>query len=216
MSEIVSSFLAAADAFCELAKQELVATRWADQSALEGYSVGGLVGHVTAGISWVERLLETTPPSDAPVMSLGDYCAPFPVRKPEDLDTQLHTWAREQGERGAQRGPAETVAKLRARVERLPVLLAKEDVHRLIDLRPTVPGAIRLDNFIRTRILEVVIHGDDLAVSVGMTSFHPDAGAAALAIGTLITAARENHGDLEVIRALSRGERSAPNVVPVL
>lgn len=215
MSDIVSTFLGAADAFCDLAEHDQVATRWTDSSALEGYSIGGLVGHVSAGLGWVEPLLETPPPGDAPVLSLGDYCAPFPVRNPQDLDSQLHTWVREQGERGAQRGPADTVGKLRGRVERLSELLPKEDLHRLVDLHPTVPGAIRLDNLIRTRLLEVVVHGDDLAVSVG-TAFSPHVEAAALAIETLITVARDNHGEFEVIRALARRERAAPGVVPVL
>ena len=63
---------------------------------------------------------------------------------------------------------------------------------------------------------EVVIHGDDLAASIGNTTWRADPDAAALAVETLITVARQNHGDHEVIRALARRERAALGVLPVL
>ncbi|MGH9038437.1 MAG: hypothetical protein ACRD0O_21990, partial [Acidimicrobiia bacterium] len=96
------------------------------------------------------------------------------------------------------------------------VLLVKEDGDRLLDLRPLVPAAIPRDEFIRTRIVELVVHGDDLAASIGVKAWQPTVDAAGLTIDVLIAVARQIHGDVEVIRALCRRERSTPGVIPVL
>lgn len=215
MNEVVSSFLASADAFCRLAERDEVAARWADQSSLVGYTVGGLVGHVAAGVGWLEPLLEGAPPTDATPITFSAYCIQVMVGAPQDLD-RVHAFAREQGERGAQRGHREALARLRGRIDRLQVLLDKEDGDRLLDLRPMVPAAIPLDEFIRTRVVELVVHGDDLAASVGVTPWQPGVDAAELTIDVLMAVARQMHGDVEVIRALCRRERATPGVIPVL
>lgn len=216
MSKIVLTFLDAAASFCQMAGADRVEARWTDQSALRGLSVGGLVGHVSAGIGWIEPLLDTAPADNVQIVRRGKYFSPFTIRTPDDFDAELHRRVREQGERGGQRGATDTVAKLRSRVERLSTLLPQQDPDRLIDLRPTVPGAMYLDDFICTRIIEVVVHGDDLAVSVGLVPDPPTVEAATIVIDTLVEAARDQHGDLEVIRTLARGDRSTPGVVPVL
>lgn len=41
---VVSSFVTAAEWFSDLAEREQVVERWADSSALPGYTIGGLVG----------------------------------------------------------------------------------------------------------------------------------------------------------------------------
>jgi hypothetical protein len=212
---VVSTFLSAGAWFLEIAERDDVAAKWSDKSALSGYTVGGIVGHVGAAVAWLAPLLEPAPPNDAPVMQLGDYYAPFVVRKPDDFDGELHTAARAQGERGAQRGPNETVARLRTRIDGLREPLVNEDIDRLIDLRPTLPGAIRLEDFIRTRVLELIVHGDDLGASIGL-HLSPPGDATAVTIETLFATALSEHGDLEVIRALVRVERSIGHLIPIL
>jgi hypothetical protein len=182
---------------------------------LPGYTIGGLVGHVGAAVAWLEPLLEAAPPKDAPVISFGEYYKPLVMRQPDDFDAPLHVGAREQGERGAARGPAETVARMRARLDRIRARLADEVTDRLLDLRPTLPIAIQLEDFLRTRVVELVVHGDDLAVSVGLAPEPPSA-SAAVTIDTLLATARAENGDLEVIRALARGGRSTAHLMPVL
>lgn len=93
--------------------------------------------------------------------------------------------------------------------------MAGEKGDRLLDLRPIVPIAIRLDDFLRTRVMELVVHADDLATSVGVDPPQPSASAATMAIESLMATARATHGDLAVIRALARRERSDANVFPV-
>jgi len=152
---------------------------------------------------------------DVPVWSLADYLAPFPVRTAEDLDGPLHVAARAQGERGGQRGPKETVARLQTRLDGLAERLAAEDLGRLVDLRPTLPATIRLGDFLRTRVVELIVHGDDVAASIAL-NLDPPNDAAAVAINTLLAVAINTHGHLEGLRALARRERSTGGVLPVL
>jgi uncharacterized protein (TIGR03083 family) len=213
---IVSAFRTAGEWFADLAGRDDVALRWGDPSALSGYSIGGLVGHVTAAIAWLGPLLDTANPGGSvPVWSVGRYLAPFPVRRQEDLDGPLHRAARTQGERSAQRGPKETVTRSAERFDAVATRLAAENLDRVIDLRPTLPGAIRLDDFIRTRVVELVVHGDDLAVSVGVPPDPPVDGTA-IATDALVALAVHTHRPIAVVRALARPERSNGTVFPVL
>jgi hypothetical protein len=212
---VVGAFAGAAEWFLHIASQDEVAARWQEPSALVGYTIGGAVAHTTAAIAWLRPLLDTTPGTDAPRWSVADYLTPFPVRSPEDLDASLHMAARAQGERAAERGAKEIVARLHSLVDGLVERLAAEDPNRLVDLRPTLPAAIRLEDFLRTRVVELLVHGDDVAASVNVAA-RPPGDAAMIAIGALLTVAVKAHGHVEVLRALARRERSTGGVFPVL
>ncbi|HSV40549.1 MAG TPA: maleylpyruvate isomerase family mycothiol-dependent enzyme [Nocardioidaceae bacterium] len=201
--------------FCELAGHDEVARRWKEASALGGYTIGGLVAHVGAAVAWLGAVIDTSEPEGVPVIGLGDYYGPFAVRTNDDLDSAVHTMLRAQGERGAEAGATDTVAKLRTRVDKLGQRLTDEDGSRLLDLRPSLPVTMRLDDFVATRVVELVVHGDDLAVSAGITAQPPPEGSAST-IETLMTTVVTQHGDLEVIRALARSERSQARVFPAL
>jgi hypothetical protein len=79
------------------------------------------------------------------------------------------------------------------------------------DARIVVTAGMELpiDEYLVTRIVELVTHTDDLAVSVGLPTPEPDPVAATLAVHCLVSLGRRRHGDLAVIRALTRRERDA-------
>jgi uncharacterized protein (TIGR03083 family) len=216
-TDVVSSFMEAGDWFLEIAARDDVAERWSEKSALTDYTIGGLVGHVGAAIGWLDALLDTAPPEDGvPVMTdAGAYDALFPIREPADFDKPHHVYARNQGARAAERGPDETVARLRHRTDSLRRRLPAANLDRVLDFRPTLPHAIRLGDFIPTRTLELIIHGDDLAASLGLRLDPPEA-PATVTLHTLLATARHLHGDLAVLRALARAERCDAPVIPVL
>jgi hypothetical protein len=75
---------------------------------------------------------------------------------------------------------------------------------------------LRLDQYLVARIVEMLVHSDDLAVSVG-TDLPGFPGAAwDVVIGTLVDVARLHRGDLAVLRALSRRERDDVQALRVL
>jgi hypothetical protein len=64
--------------------------------------------------------------------------------------------------------------------------------------------------------MECVVHADDLAVSVGRPPGEAPEAASTVVIESMLAAARFQHGDRAVIRALARRERSTEQVFPVL
>jgi hypothetical protein len=61
--------------------------------------------------------------------------------------------------------------------------------------------------YVATRVVELVVHADDLACSVGLEATPPQA-ALDVSVSTMVEAARSVHGDLAVLRALTRRERT--------
>ena len=74
---------------------------------------------------------------------------------------------------------------------------------------------LSLDDFCRTRLIEVLLHLDDLAVSVGVPCPDTDEEGRAIVIDVLMGIARMRHGDREVLQALARDERRTVVVFPV-
>lgn len=83
----------------------------------------------------------------------------------------------------------------------MPPPLRPEAPSRALDMRPLVPAAVRLGDFLRTRVLELVVHADDLAASVALEPPTPTPAAADVALDVLLRTARSTHGDLAAIRS---------------
>ena len=64
-----------------------------------------------------------------------------------------------------------------------------------------------MDDYLVTRVVEIVVHTDDLSASVSIPTPHFDASTVNLAIDCLMDVARLRHGDMAVLRALARRER---------
>lgn len=169
--EVTHAFFAAAEAFDRLLEAPEVTARWEEPSALDGYTVGAIVGHVNAALAWTEPMLDTPEPSDLRPIRLGNYYADLKI--------------------------------------------TEEARHPIHDMRPAVPAAVRLDDFLRTRVVELVVHGDDLAASVALDPVPASTETTSVAMEVLLHTARAAHGDLAVIRALARKERTAAGVFPV-
>ena len=73
-----------------------------------------------------------------------------------------------------------------------------------------------LDDYLVTRLIELVVHTDDLAVSLDVAAPPIPAAATGLVITTLVEVARIRHGDTAVLRALTRRERDAVAALRVL
>ncbi len=70
--------------------------------------------------------------------------------------------------------------------------------------------SLRRDDFLLTRMLEIVVHSDDLALSVGVGTPEFPVGVFAPVRDLLVRLAVERHGQSAVISALSRSERTQP------
>jgi hypothetical protein len=73
---------------------------------------------------------------------------------------------------------------------------------------------LSLDDFCRTLLIEVLLHLDDVAVSVGLPRPATEQGPATVN-DILMGIARMRSGDWAVLHALARNERRAVDAVPV-
>ena len=81
--------------------------------------------------------------------------------------------------------------------------------------RCSASRSMSLDEYLVTRLLELVVHLDDLAVSLGVDTPAVDAQAVDLVTQCFLGVARIRNGDVAVIRALARRERAPATVFPV-
>ena len=189
-----------------------VAARWDEPSVLAQLTVRGLTGHLGRCAWIVEQYLDAGIP-DATVdvgTAAGYYAA---VALTPDLDDALNTSIRERGEDEAAAGRDAVLERLDASLARLADRLVALPADARVS---AIAGAtLDLDEYLVTRIVELVVHRDDLAVSVGLESPEPDAEAATLVIHCLVDTARRRHGDLAVVRALTRRERDVHDALRV-
>lgn len=65
---------------------------------------------------------------------------------------------------------------------------------------------LAVDDFLLTRVVELVLHADDLAVSAGVSTPELPAAASGATIELLVRVAAWRHGPIAVVRGLARRE----------
>jgi len=200
------AFLEAADAVLALVDLPEVAARWSEPSALAGLGVGGLAVHLGNQVVRAAQLV-TRDAGGLPVLADADehYArSAWPTAPPEDPTND-----RSADEEAALAGPAALHDRV---VEHLQVVRDALTTGAARDVVP-VPWAgwaLRRDDFLLTRLLEVVVHTDDLAVSVGVdTPTFPPAVFDPVR-DLLVRLAVARHGQARVVAALARRERALP------
>ena len=210
-ARVRDTFLEMIDLAVEMLAQPALRTRWPDASALEGYTCGALAGHLVRSLLTVDTYLddpvvpESTarleqPPLDAATYfdrALGDH---------DPFTSSMHIAVRE---RSAELGGSDA-GDLYARASALRDRLRRRLPAQPSDASIRVIGGLvmRVDDYLDTRIVELAVHLDDLAVSLEVpTPAYPD-DASRRAVAVMAELARRRRGDLAVLRALTRTERA--------
>lgn len=197
------TFLETVDVAAELLDTPGLGDHWDEPAVLEGYTVGGLAGHLARAAITVDRYLDDDPATGTPIgpaeyfiRGLGDV---------DPINDTLHRAVRERGEQAGAIGPTALADEVRAIRGRLTERFEAEPADRLVSVFQGL--AMRLDEYLETRIVELVIHLDDLATSAGLPSPRVAREAEALVLRTLVEMATARHGASVMIRALARRER---------
>jgi Mycothiol maleylpyruvate isomerase N-terminal domain len=211
MNDARPAFLDAAATAVHLLERPELAGHWAESSVLREYSVAGLAGHLFRGMSTVERYLGEPEPGDAGISAASYFDT---VIRSADISDPVNQAIRARGEEAAAGGPGVLAGDARATLERLTSRLAGEGPGRHV----RVAGGLvmTLDEYLRTRVVELVVHADDLAASVGVAPVPPQPATGTVAIDVLVGVARIRHGDMAVLRALARRERDTVGALRVL
>ena len=192
----------------ELAEQAIeragAAAVWSEPSALVGYTVGGLAGHLARAVLTVDRYLDQPVPAAEPTDAAGYVVRVLGAHDP--VASTFHDQVRRRGEQEASQGPAALVDALRT--DRLTL------TDRKASLEPGTPIAVledtvlSVEDYLDTRLVELVVHLDDLGVSVGGDGAE-DLPAAAYerVAAVLAVVAPRRVGPLATVRSLARRER---------
>ncbi|WP_412540504.1 maleylpyruvate isomerase N-terminal domain-containing protein [Longispora sp. K20-0274] len=188
-----------------------LAARWDEPSALAEFRTGGLAGHLARQVLNVERFLAIPVADDTPRLTLDQWHVEGAGGKgDEGLDSEMHVWIRARADEAAAAGPVALAASVAAALDRLAIALPAEDPGRWVDLFGD--QALTLDDLLTSRLIEIVVHADDLAVSLGVPGPEFPAEVTELVLGRLLRYSVARNGAVAVLRALSRTERAPASV----
>lgn len=167
-----------------------------DAPGLGVWSVRSLAGHTARAVITVIDYLDLDPAAQIDMQTAGDYYGQIYLAytNPEAI-----------AKRGVDAGVAlgdDPVSAITALVERALALLSEQSGDRLVSLGGM---GIRIDEYLKTRVFELVVHTMDLARATGQRAdFAPELieSAASLAAGI---AARKGNGE-QVLMALTGRE----------
>lgn len=203
-------YLAVADSALELLRHPAVASRWDSPSALAGLTVGGLAAHLANQVLHIPQ----APPASEPPISLTENFARavwVGTSATDDIGVEMqrrsHALAAETSAPALAASVSTSLAEVRALIAAAPPDLV---VHLI-----WTGWNLTFDDFLTTRLLELVVHSDDLAVSIDVPPPPIPPSAAEAVVSVLTSIALRRHGATAVIRTLSRAER-APTTITAL
>jgi hypothetical protein len=204
-----NQFPAACRAAFELASTPEVARAWDTGSACAGMTVGGLTHHLLGQIRHAARFLGQPPTDDSPIPLLDHYARAEWVSA--ELEDEVNVSIRDGDNDAATAGRDAVLTEVAPLLEQLPDLLRTPRDPDTIFI--TWQGwALSTDDFLVTRSMELVVHSDDLAASVGLpTPTFPDTIVADV-VDLLGGVAVRRHGQAAVVRALSRPQRAPASI----
>lgn len=208
MEDLREAFLAAGDHVVRVLEHEEVAVAWERPSALADWSVGGLAAHFASQLPTALRLLRTAS-GPAPIPLEEHYARAAWVTA--ELDDEVNVDIRGKGDSLAASGRDAVLAAASEAIAELPgVLVDVPDDHAV--LIPWQGWSLSRDDFLTARMMEIVVHGEDVAASVGIAAppLPPDVLDPVLRLLTRLAVRR--HGQAAVVAALTRSER-APRTI---
>lgn len=204
-----TAFLAAADEAAALIGRREVGDRWDDASVLDGMTVGALACHLGRGVLTAHWYLDMPEP-DPPLTTADEYFGEFSAARRDPAATDAGVAARANDMAAA--GWARLYLDVGRAVDHLKERLPGEPAEHRV---PAMGRALLVDEYLRTRIVELVVHLGDLTRTLGLEEPElPDA--TAIAIGVLLGAARVRHGDRAILHALARRELDQLEALRVL
>ncbi|RJQ75826.1 hypothetical protein D5S17_20180 [Pseudonocardiaceae bacterium YIM PH 21723] len=204
-----ADFLTTARIALDLVRDPVVARSWTRPSALPQMSVGALAAHVVYQFAALPELLTSPEPVEPVVPLVGHYARSSWVGA--ELDAEINVSIRAKSDKVAGGGPDEVVAGAEAVLSEVDRALPGAP-DRLVRLPFWGDWSLRLEDYLVTRAMELIVHSDDLAFSVGLATPEFPEPAAQTVVDLLSRLAVRKHGTTPVIRALTRRERAPRSI----
>lgn len=204
---IRDAFLESGAVVAALLREPVLAERWGAPSALPDFTVGGLARHLANQVTGTVGYLEAAPGGS--VVPLLEHFTGN-TWMTSGVDSEDNVGIRRRGEAAAASMTAGGLAgEVDAALVDLGRVVAGVPEGRVVDLGE---WALTVEDFLVTRVLEIVVHVDDLAVSLGVPTPVLPAAATEATVVLLARLAVWRHGPVAVVRALARRERAAGSV----
>jgi hypothetical protein len=149
-------------------------------------------------------------PDERPVTLVEHYLRSAWANGDEEANAGIRVRARSD----AAPGPAQVLARAMEALGTARVDLPGEPAERWVR-PPWLSWNLSLEDYLRSRILEIVVHSDDLAVSVGVEPPQWPEEVVAPVLGVLTTLAVRKHGVAAVLRTLARAERAPASIAAI-
>jgi hypothetical protein len=208
VTDLRDAFLTATDHVLAIIGRDDVAAVWDEQSALAEWTVGGLTAHLASQPLTAATLLRAEP-ATGPIPLEEHYRRSAWVGA--SVDAAVNVSIRESGDASAAAGPARVLAAVEEARALLPALLAAQPSDRAV-LIPWSGWSLVRDDFLTGRMMEVVVHGEDLAASVGFEAPRLPDDVLDPVLRLLTHLAVRRYGQGAVVSALTRAER-APRTI---
>lgn len=212
MRETPAAYLDAAAVAVALLEQPTIAASWNAPSVLPEFSVRGLAGHLARQVVHVLPTVAVEPPAAPPVSLIHHYTRSAWIGAA--ADHPMNTGIRGDGEATASEGPGAVAAGARASWLALEGALPGMTASRLVYL-PWGPWSLSLDDYLVTRMVEISIHCDDLALSIGTPTPALPLAVTDTVASLLARVATRRHGATAVLRALARAERAPSGIAAI-
>ncbi len=213
-SGVPADFLLAATSALELVGRVEVLERWQEPSALPEMSVGALAAHLGSQVLTVHAAVTTGSgvTQERPVPLLEHYQRVPWARA--GLDDPSNVTIREGAEQSAGTGHERLVTAVQDALRDLTTAFGSS-------LPTGLPPAIRMpwwdwslsfEDYLVTRVMEIVVHSDDLAVSVDVEPPTLPQSVLGPVLALLVGVSLQRHGQPALVRALSRSERAPASI----
>ena len=206
MDLIRGAWLECAKVCVYLVADDRVGARWEAPSCLPGMTVGEVAGHLShSGVFIVEEALARTPKPAGTALSASRLLSGAPL----DANDPKHDGVRDVAASQSEKGQTDLVARLRSSVQRIEPEIMRWDIDAIVAFPwgAGVPTTMR--ELLRSRIVELAVHLDDLAVSVGIDDLTLSSTTVVLACEVGVAIDVERYGATEVLRALFRRDRGS-------
>ncbi|MEU1377397.1 hypothetical protein ABZ442_27635 [Streptomyces triculaminicus] len=170
----------------------------------------GLAGHLACQVLCVAPAVMGPEPREPAVPLLG-HCSRVGWVGGA-LGARASVRVRQDGEETAADGYAVLTARVISALEELPALLGAADAGRPVRIPLWGPWSLCLDDLLIARMVEIAVHDDDLAVSVGVSVPGFPERAVDTVFVLLTRLAWRRHGTAAVLRALTRAERAPASI----
>ncbi|MFC8732444.1 maleylpyruvate isomerase N-terminal domain-containing protein [Luteimicrobium sp. NPDC057192] len=197
------SFLAAADVALDLLADPAVEARWAADSVLERMTVGMLACHLGRQLVRAAEILPV-PANAAPLDAPEEHYRRAAWVRAPSLDDPANDRSTDAAE--AEAGPGPMLDRCRGARREVGQLLEAGGAQDVVTI-PWQGWSLRREDFLLTRLVEVVVHSDDLARSVGVATPEFPRDVAGPVLHLLVELSAERHGQAAIVSALARRER---------